>query len=297
MAGPLRVTMFFTDGETGWSEGHYDLTSTSLILAVEKAQVILIPYRTQLLANGPWLKFLRASYDNVFRDSQVFFNPPPTNFAANGQYVNNPNWKLLSSAVDWTTALLRGESGDLYRKQVYISGVPYIDTADVGTPQADPVLIASFQNYTNKLILNGYGFPIWQRDTTTYPLQKVLAAVAGPIGGQWNLTINQHNFPVGAGNRVFLSQMKFVVPTGVIKGHVNGPFTYVVIDANTIGVLGFSPGPGTTFVSGIAQLNQKSVAPYTNFFMERFTHRKRGRPFDSPRGRSPRRRSTSYSVR
>ena len=126
MANPLRITMFFDDGITGWSESHYDTVSTSLTNAVTFANQNLVPFRNQLLANGPWLKYIRASYDNVFRDSQVIFTPAPGTTHGGCTYQNNPNWATQQAATEWTCVLLRGVGGDLYRSLFYISGIPYL---------------------------------------------------------------------------------------------------------------------------------------------------------------------------
>lgn len=113
----IRVTMFFKDGETGWSESHYDTQRRTLVGAIATATSVLAVARQLLLANGPWLQYIRASFDFVFRDAQVVYLPAPAigpqpfiNQIASGfgQYINNPAWSRLSAAVDWTCACCGG---------------------------------------------------------------------------------------------------------------------------------------------------------------------------------------------
>lgn len=288
MANRLRLTMFFDDGITGWSESHYDLTSQSLSDAVLRFTTIMLPKRRNLLAAGPWLKYLRASYDDTFRDSQVFFTAqPPTNQF--GEYINNPAWAGREAAVEWTAALLRGVGGDLYRKQIYVSGIPYFDTADIGTPQQDPDLMQAFGTYKNGLVQNNYGFPVWERDLLNHPYKTVTNVVLGVAG--YTFTIPGHGFSTNTvGTRVWLSGMQFLFPNPPSPlPRPNGAYTYKVVDADTITVFSFRFPTGGTFVTGQAQGQVKVVVPYQNLLIERFTHRKRGRPFDAPRGRQKRR--------
>ena len=288
--------MFFDDGITGWSESHYDTVSQTLTAAIVQARTILVPARRGLLASGPFLKYLRASYDDTWRDSQVFFLPAPVK-GLNGQYINNTGWAGLSAATEWTTALLRGIGGDLYRKQIYISGIPYPDPTDISSPFDDPVLVAAFQAYKVVLVTNNYGFPVWQRDIITYPYRSVTAVIAAaqPATG-FNLTIPAHGFTGVIGTRLWLWTMKFQnADPNARYINPNGAYVYNVVDANTINVPAFRYPTAWAFVSGQAQMQVKGVVPYTDIALERFTQRKRGRPFDAPRGRS-RRKTRSGAV-
>jgi hypothetical protein len=298
MARPLRVTMFFDDGITGWSESHYDTTAPTLTAAVLAATTILVPARRKLLANGPWLKYIRASYDDTWRDSQVFFLPAP-NIGAFGQYLNNLAWNTQSAAVEWTTVLLRGIGGDLYRKQIYISGIPFSDPTDVLSPQDDPTMVAAFQAYRSTLVNNIYGFSVWQRDIIQFPYKTITAVQPAvlPYGGI-NLTIPAHGFAAVPGNRLWCWNFRYLfqqIPVGVRTP--NGAYSFAVVDPNTINVPAFRNPPTGIFVSGQAQQQVKGVVPYQDIAMERFTHRKRGRPFDAPRGRSRRRTSSAAVVK
>lgn len=286
MPRPLRLTMFFDDGISGWSESHLDVNSATLQQAVQKALGTLVIARIQLMANGPWLKYLRASFDDTFRDSQVFYLPVPDR-SNTGTVINNPLWKNTESGEPWTVALLRGVGGDLYRKQIYVSGVPYTDTPDTGDPFADPILVAAYNNYRNTLVTS-YGFPIWRKDIQTYPLRPITAIVPGVLPGTWNLTVPNHGVasPVPPGTRGFLMKMRYLFSSRL---KLNGPYGIAsVIDPNTIQLGNFPWQPGAVFTGGLFQQQTKDVQPYTEILLERFTHRKRGRPFDSPRGRSRR---------
>lgn len=289
MPRPLRLTMFFDDGGTGWSESHYDTRSASLTAAITLFKASLLKARINLMACGPWLKYVRASYDDTFRDAQVYFIPEPSTGGIGGSYLNNPAWANDFAGEEWTAVLARGISGDLYRKQIYLSGTPFRDQADVFSPFHDAEIVKAFLAYKNSLVNNSYGFPVWQRDVQTYPFKQI-TAITPQAGAPPNFTIPNHNFPGGLGTRVYLSQIRYLYQLPPPRGlRLTGPFPYTVIDANTISVPSFVTPIGGQFVSGQAQNQLKGVVPYDDVIMERFTHRKRGRPFDAPRGRSRRR--------
>jgi hypothetical protein len=280
---PLRVTMFFQDIEAGWSESHHDMLSTSLTAAISLAKTALIPQRTNLLAAGPWLKYIRASYDDTFRDAQVFFNPPGFSKYGVPPFDNNPQWDNNESADSWNAALLRGISGDLYRRQVYISGIPAYLMTDFNDPFGDAILVGAFLTYKETLVAN-YGFPVWQRDIQTYPLKSISFIAPSTVYG-WVLTVPNHGFSLANGQRIFLSKSKYYGQ----KFKYNGPYGLAaIIDQNTIALANFNPPVGNVYLAGYAQQQLKGTVPYTDMLLERFTHRKRGRPFDSPRGRQRR---------
>jgi hypothetical protein len=313
----IRVTLFFKDGETGWSESHYDTQRTTLLGAISTASTVLAPARQRLLANGPWLQYIRASFDFTFRDAQVAFLPAPaistqqiigqivTGF---GQYINNPAWSTLSAAVDWTCALIRGVGGDLYRKNIYISGIPYVDPTDDGAPQLDAALVAAAQNFGNVLFNNGYGFPTWARTAPLALAPVQISSITQPLPGQpWLFTCAvPHNLPANfnpaATNwRAFLHGLKFVPIIGTPARPSPSPnggyrFNYVTATTFTLPTWiypGSLQGNTLSYVpnSGSVQAQQRAFITYQSaaggILLERFTHRKRGRPFDSPRGRSP----------
>jgi hypothetical protein len=284
MVRPLRITMFFSDNITGWSESHMDMVNQDLTTAVTAATGLLAPARQGLMATGPWLQYIRASYDDTFRDAQVvYLPPPPPDPRGANRYLNNPLYKGVYSGEPFVTALCRGVGGDLYRKQIYVSGLPYTDEFDIGSPLGDAVFLQAFNVYRQTLI-GKYGFPIWKKDVQTYPLKPITAISPAP---PYNVTIPNHGVPspVPVGTRGFISKAHYYSPTRI---KFNGPWGIAaVVDANTLTLANFPP-PGTTFqwTGGFFQQQTKDVIPYTDVIVERFTHRKRGRPFDSPRGRS-----------
>jgi hypothetical protein len=284
MPRPLRVTMFFSDNITGWSESHMDMVNQDLTTAITAATGLLAPARVNLMATGPWLQYIRASYDDTFRDAQVvYLPPPPPDGSAQNRYLNNPLYKGTFSGEPFVTALCRGVGGDLYRKQIYVSGLPYIDEFDIGSPLADPIFVNAFGVYRQALI-GKYGFPIWKKDIQSYPLKPITAVNPGP---PVTVVVPNHGVPnpPPPGSRGFISKARYYSPN---KIKFNGPWGISqVVDANTLILANFPP-PGVTFqwVGGYFQYQTKDVIAYTDVIVERFTHRKRGRPFDSPRGRS-----------
>ena len=268
--------------------------------------------RVRCLAAGPWLKYVRASRDGTFRDSQIAYTaPPPTQHGAS-TYINNQQWSNTSSAVDWTTALLRGVGGDFYRKQIYLSGIPYNDPTDIGEPQLDPILVQAVQQYALNLVNQGYGFPVWLRDPA------VAAQTLIPVTSiQWDnantrwvfTTAAPHNLPTNPLNggtfwRAFLHNLQFVALAGNLlrlRPSPNGGWNYVWLSNNTFALPRWFPqGPTGPVIgnyqyianSGTFQAQQRAIVTYQmtrGIVLERFTHRKRGRPFDSPRGKSPNR--------
>jgi len=305
----IRVTLFFEDGITGWTESHYDSQITTLQGAVTKALAQLVPARVQCLAAGPWLKYIRASRDGTFRDSQIAYTLPPGSSQSSPVYINNQRWAGTAAAVDWTTALLRGVGGDFYRKNIYLSGIPYSDPLDIGEPQLDQVLVRAVQQYANILSGQGYGFPVWLRDPGQ--AAQALIPVSSIVWDNANLrfvftTAAAHNLPQnplsgGTFWRAFLHGLQFTPSPGWLnrlKPSPNGGYNYVYLSPTTFALpRWFAQGPtgpvigNYTYVanSGTFQAQQRGVATYQptrGIVLERFTHRKRGRPFDSPVGKS-----------
>lgn len=286
MVRPLRITAFFDDGAYGWSESHYDMISIGLQEATARFGNTVLPTRVNMMASGPWLKFVRASFDDTWRDSSVDLVPPGP-IGPLGDIVNNPLWANQYASTEYQTALLRAEGGPLYRKNIYISGVPYKDPTDVSTPQQDPIFVQAFLAYAGQLRGN-YGFPIWRRDIQTFPYKAVTRIAADPVSG-WQLTVPLHGFPnpVAPGTRLWCWNMRFLLQQPYGRGqNPNGAYAFSVIDPNTLLVPAFRFPLGSFFVSGQVQMQQKDVTPYSALYLERWTHRKRGRPFDAPRGRS-----------
>ena len=250
----IRVTLFFDDVRTGWTETHYDTQSATLQAAVTLALTNLVPPREFCMATGPYLKYIRASRDGTFRDAQVQAVPANPVGPQNPQNANNLQWLNSAAAVEWTCVLLRGVGGDLYRKNIYLSGVPYFDPTDVRVPTDDPLLVVVINNYQAALQNNVYGFPVWIRDPVVIPPVQISSITPNPAPGTGYIftTSAPHGLPatwnpVQTTYRAFLHGMQFNPTPGSVRRpspSPNGGYPFQVIQ-NTSFVLPTWVFPGT----------------------------------------------------
>lgn len=306
-----RITLFADDGVSGWSESYYDMTATSLSAAIGTANTNLIPARQACMADGPILKYARASYDYVFRDAQIVFIPPPGTRNTLGQYINNnaftnaKNQQPVPASWDFGVALYRGINSDIYRCLRPLSGIPFYDMEDVSAIITDAPFLNAYDEFiqclTGTVAFNGqpYGFPVWLRDQTNplYAIKPITGFVTSPGPNVvYGVTVPNHGIPVpyppNPPQPTFRYSLQNVRILNVTSNKVqlNGSYGIISVpDANTIYLAGFPNPTGLVFLSGMGQLQQRGVVPFRSAVLERVTHRKRGRPFDAPRGRSRRR--------
>jgi len=280
MAQFPRLTIFFEDGKYGWSESHFYRAPVTDLHQVINDGVILARARADLLGTGPTINELRASFDDVFRDSFInVFNPPlqTTLFAGGGSVPPE-----VTSDLPYSVTLLRLESGANYRRSLYLSGVPDAYQLDPNAQYGaqwetnfglwadqladDPV------NQTTGL----WGFKALQRppDVPTFPITGIT------FGLPTIITAVGNTFTVG--QRIHIRLVKQTPK----KPSVNG-FWYVLAKTGDQVTLANSSFAGEAYLGGgiVYDAQTYAIKPYTDVRIVRETHRKRGRPFDCPHGR------------
>lgn len=273
MAGPFRCTMFFRDRSYGWSETHWAQSGVPDLTTVANNAVDLVKVRAALLAGtadaDPQINYVRVSDDSVRGDSFIF-NPQAAGNNVGGNKLAVPGM----SAVPYSVILLRGESGSLNHKNIYLSGVP----ADFITDPAGPVLNATYQkafNFYRARLISDWAWAGKTKGGANPPKPISL------IGGLANnvITCPAHGFATG--DKVFISKADPKYP-------VTGYHQITVIDANSFSLNGVAV-PGYVYIGGgVATKFVAGLFPYTNVLIRGQTHRNRGRPFPFVRGRQKR---------
>lgn len=262
--------MFFTDGKYGWSETHWNKTIITTVAATLAQGLGLAKVRSKLLGydagrKEPNLAFLRASNDLVQRDSLV----QAVNY--NGGTFGGAFNPVGKADLPYSVTLLRAESGPNYRKQIYLSGVPDSVQVDPSPAPLDPDWFKLFLDYQQELVAN-WGFKSQARGLDNLPL-VVLGMTAGP---PISINIPAHGLTNGDVVRVSNTVPKWPYP-GYHTIHVTDANNFTLTDIPT----GFAWLSG-----GLVTKRAIQIQPYTNVIIIGETHRKRGRPFGSPRGRS-----------
>lgn len=266
-----RITVFFQEGEYGWTETLFNSAGSYLTLQLQANAYSAA--RQMLLCGGtpgfgPTIIGWRVSDDTVFRDAFVNFYQPPLAGLFTG------------TALHPTTALLmRLTATELSRRPLYLSGIPaeIMDAnANYFPTPAWTVAINTFKTF----ITNGN----WQVKGQLGPTEPAALALSG-INAP-NLFVTQNAYP-------------FVAPADLGKVvRVRGRR----INGNPVGlhrILNLTPPNGLTLAGvdlpadyhyspPLSCSIQLQVAEYQTIQFcsdERLTERRRGRPFGLPRGR------------
>lgn len=264
MAGQMRITLFFQQGDYGWTESYFP-PSTDYTSATAFAN-LLAPIRVGLLAAGgstPVMTGYRVSDDTVFRDALVQFFQPPLQGALSGNPLHPT-----------TCLLLRLTATPLVRRPLYARGIPDSLMRADGSYIPGPALgaVNTLRNFLK-------GPPAWLVKTSlTSPLAQIFRL--GNVTAPNNFTtIQPHGFNAN--------------DTVIVKGTSR--------HRNPVGIWKVGPGPGiTTFtLVGVdlpadyayvplslgVQLKTFTYQGITIVNDERITERATGRPFGVPRGR------------
>ena len=262
-----KLTMFFKDGEYGWSETHYYATVNAPLETVLLQGKVLATVRSTLLGNQPRLTYLRVSYDDVWRDSLIDSRSSDVMVNTDGP----------DAEIPYSVILVRGNSGTLYRKSIYVSGIADSAIVDPAGPKLTADYLKAFKKYFTALT-DFWGFRVIIRDTVTNPYRDV-TAITGPA--PMTFTVPAHGLATN-------DSIRYQGYKDQAKASCNGIWTIDKVDADNFKLRGF-----TQFLLplkfGRIQKRTIGVVPYTELIIVGETHRKRGRPFDSPRGRAKKR--------
>lgn len=280
----FRFTMFFEYRKYGWSETHYWAKAATEHSAILFAGQLLAEKRLQMCAPGVKLTYLRVSDDDIRRDSLAAPADLSPQIAGAGKQLAVVDVDDPANLPDfpYSVVLLRGESGPLYRKNIYISGLRDEWQNVLGVANMPAGWLKGYGAYKVEL-LDNWGFKVSSRNAVNNPLRPI-THVAGPAP----FTVSVANHGYADGDKVTVVGVKQAVAAGGARpARINGTWRIAVVDNNAFKLIG-TDGTPAYLSGGLAQRRVDEVVGYTAIKVRGFTHRKRGRPFDSPRGRSRR---------
>lgn len=277
----IRITLSFKVGDYGWSESYYhDLSPGAALASLETIVRELAKDRLRLCGAGVWMDFARLSDVTIRRDADDL---PLNYFTISGTGdVVPPNVSVIKTALSTKAinpnlcAVFRVEaSNKVYHGEHPLSGLPAnIFTSDetLNPPGAWTTAADAFEAFITR---NNFLFPNLDRTgagNTDTPVQSI---------------VDRSNFkalgltPV-AGDRVRI--INAVVPGkrrgGSIVGLIDSVTGLLITYQGTPIPVGATAGPKT-----IAHREVPVYVAISNFVPDHASHRNRGRPLRSPRGR------------
>lgn len=276
----MKATFFFHDlnSNAGWSESHYRVPPASHSAVLHHAD-LLAEKRAKLLGANVKLHYVRVSDDSLTRDSLVSEGPTIVNASEEGQppvydltYVGKP------ADFPWVALLCRAESGFLYRKSIYLRGMPDVWTHAPSGKMVEEYWKNKFNQYKNAL-RNNWAFKALSKDPSIAP-QKAITNVA--VSG-FNCVVScpSHGFAVG--DKIRIAGVKFTTIATGLK--INGVWQIgSVPDGNSFTIIGGPPS--IAYLSGgTAQKRVYDIQPYDEISMQRFIKKSTGKPFFLPTGK------------
>jgi hypothetical protein len=302
----IKVTMFFSMQNFGWTESHFYLGAGAAIDSFDNQARALAKARSALLGakgpdksqGAPILTTVRISNDTIYRDSHIVtlneVDGGPLNMIGSIKAGSVPG----SNVADFENVAIkiRAESGVLKRAFFYLCGVPqgvneFGNVVNLGGVAGFPDLFGQFRSI---LTTGGsWGFR-----------SKVIPAVAGPtvpIGLARSIAITREAVDPG---RLVITNATIA---GVVAGSyvtlknwtmrsrsyqpVNGTYQVGAVSAGNAGqalyTLNGTEGRDPTEVVGLGAMFAVSYEylPYTNVFATSIVSRKRGVGSEKPHGR------------
>jgi len=293
-AGPFvpgvfcRVTWGFSIGRYGWTESFIRQFGSAGFIGVEASSVAVAKLRMAMCGGGVFMDTIRLSDIAVRRDADdnaVDYRALRKSDTSGADF----NFTNISTALDSPSynpnicVVLRTEGENkVYHGQHALGGMP----ADLFTSderlQSQPLWDQAYARWQNKLITDGYGFLALNREPPSFSdipidfIDHASKTAGGPaIPGTW---------VVGDQIRIINAVVEGKRRGGSIVGRITAKtattFTYQLAD--TIPLNAFA-GPAT-----IAHKEATAFVPLVATQPEYASHRNRGRPLFSPRGRRSR---------
>jgi hypothetical protein len=170
-----QLTTVFNQGKSGWSETWYCQASNHE-QALTKLRNVL-PLRQGLLGGGASIEYVRVSDVAIKGDSQV-------------QQLTN--WSVSTSPTGadepWDGVYVRAEAGPLYRRQMFLRGIP--DTwagpagAFPGAPPLNASLTDAVQRWKASAINQGFQLRCTDKEgagATKTPIDSIAADAQGRV--------------------------------------------------------------------------------------------------------------------
>lgn len=276
----IKATIFFKFGAYGWTESYVDVGAVNF-QGTEAKTLQLITVRRRALASNVQLDHVRLSDILVERDSRQVEIPTNKGKGAINDFTEHPH----------TRVICRCDSGDKYRKVVYVGGVPdgsiqsdagFMDVIDPARSK-----IEDFLAYLN----NQWGFVVRDKEP------KQTAAPNAPLYGEIRTVLKD----AGTGEVTIVTKQphlmtanSYVNITGVKGMRINGihPMklgTPAVADEfilTDFGSLVNKEAEGIFVGGGKWRAHAPKAVMIDKGRVERVGGRKTGSPFDRPHGRA-----------
>jgi hypothetical protein len=282
MASLPRATFLMEHGKISWSETHWHTVPDSgigldLVLgdAVSLGHLRCGLFGTDLTPDGtPKMPAIRVSFDDTFRDSLL------STATAGNELADAKGEGAAPPEVPWSVILLRLESSSLYRKNLYLSGVPQLTIIDPPGPQMVAPFQKAFNAWKKELLSGRWGFKVRSKDPAISPENPVLFVTSA--GTPPELVIAPIPPGTVVGDQLIIRGGRY--SSGPAVNH--GTFVVSKIDAGTAQLMGAPFQGGYTGGMFVRKLKYV-VVPYTDVIVRGETHRKRGvRSGNAPLGRS-----------
>lgn len=273
----FRVDFFFLSDSNPWSERYYCVGVNNHKDALTRGED-LGRFRTRMLAgprNDVVLDVIRISDDQLDGDSLVStkYSIPPES-----GYNNN---LVTPREVPWSVLLLRAESGVLYRKSIYLGGVPQVEVPDPypGNLLLDAAFLRAYAAFKQELTRpNKWGFKCIREPGDGLAAKPVRGAAI--VGGKLVLEVDTAGLAQGQ----LLNVRRFRRSGGTVG--INGQKQIAkVVDATHL-ILANTAANATFTRLGEIYPYLQIVKPITSLQVVGPTHHKRGVKGDyAPRGR------------
>ncbi len=301
----VKVTMFFVSGTVGWDESHYYIPIVPITDAgLATAALALATKRCSCLDGvNSKLVDVRWSLDNVNRDvvhikRELIPVPDQTTgyFSIGGPNYSVTSWLFQTPQVAWP--ILFDTTDSVIDSILYVTGMPANSKqigpgpTDVSAGSGVVPYLKGYADYLNASNLWGaLGGRKWPTTTFTpadgNPLTAPPAWAAAVGGGVPTLQVIATNAfaPVPTvGSYVRLGGLKW--QNHFSRQRFNHSYQILSIAGLTLtlAIPGVKYDP-VFLTKGYLQTRSQGVVNYQTYSLRNLTHRKRGRPTYSPRGR------------
>jgi uncharacterized protein with HEPN domain len=185
MAVNGKITYIFNAQKNGWTETWYN-TAENLGQIMVNAVAVAVA-RANLLGLGSQIEAIRVSDDNIVNDSIVDF----TAFGPTDGTV-----KLQPRDSPWNALLCRANSGTLYRRQLWLRGIPdawiTVDPITL-TYTLSPTFLRLFNTFTGVLTKNNFQIKALAKEAVLAPV-RIITQVAQDVSQVFRITAPAHGF-------------------------------------------------------------------------------------------------------
>jgi hypothetical protein len=289
MMARLRATFFFESLSYGWTETLFDPNGSHSLSDTQTLAGTLGALRVQMLGFGAALKEVRVSDDAIFRDSLVGEFSPDTSSIYTFPFNPANTTERWEATQPYADLLLRIEGGTRYRKSLYLSGIPgYLYTNPFPGEITDPRWQPLYNAWADELLRN-WGFNVHQQPDAALPpiITFNPIFISFPDNLTALLTFTAAGFPTTwvSGEVVRIRGVRLTPATPRLSGN----YKISAINSALFTVTLQAPGHINQTFNGtskpMAWIDSQTVIAATSINQQNFTEHRRGRPFDSPRGR------------